>query len=65
MDSKFLLGFETDLDNIDNEDLMATFLAMNAKDFCKKAKKDRQTSCKNEKKQNNLVEKIFDYIYVA
>lgn len=40
-DSKFLLGSEANLDNVDNKDLMATFLAMNAKDFLKKTKKDK------------------------
>ena len=48
-DSEFLLRFKTDLDNIDDKDLMATLLATDAEDSRMKAKKDKQTSCTNEK----------------
>lgn len=62
---KFLLEFKVDLNKVNNEDLMAIFLAINAKDSYKKVKKDKQISCINKKKQNILIDKIFDYIYVA
>lgn len=44
---------------------MTTFLAINAKDSCKKIKNNNQTNCIDEKKQKNLAKKIFDYIYIA
>lgn len=64
-DSESILGSKADLDNVDDDDLMATLLATDVEDSRKKAKKDKQTSCTNEKKRDNLADKIFDYIYVA
>lgn len=65
LDLEFLLEFKVDLNKINNKDLMAIFLAINAKDSYKKVKKDKQINCIDKKKQNNLIDKIFDYIYVA
>lgn len=44
---------------------MAIFLATDAEDSCKKAKKDKQTSRIDEKKRENLANEIFDYIHIA
>lgn len=48
LDSESIPESKADLDNIDNDDLMATFLATDVEDFYKKAKKDKQTSCINK-----------------
>lgn len=64
-DSESLLESKVNLDNVNNKDLIATFLAMNTENSCKKAKKDKQTSRTNKKKQVNFTDKIFDYIYVV
>lgn len=63
--SESLLESKVDLDNINNKDLIATFLATDTENSCKKAKKDKQTSRTNKKKQDNFTDKIFDYIYIA
>ena len=44
---------------------MTTFLAIDAKDSCKKAIKDKQTSHINNNKHDNLIDKNFDYIHIA
>lgn len=48
LDSESIPESKADLDNIDNDDLMATFLATDVEDFYKKTKKDKQTSCINK-----------------
>lgn len=64
-DSESVLRSEADLDDINNDNLVATLLAIDAEDSCKKAKKNKQTSCTNKKKRDNFVDEIFDYIYVV
>lgn len=65
MDSKSVQGSKADLDDIDNEDLMASFLTTDAENFHKKIKNNNQTNFINKKKTNNFADKIFDYIHVV
>lgn len=48
-DSKLILGSKSDLDNVNNKNMMATLLATDAENSYKKAQKDKQTSCTNRK----------------
>lgn len=65
LDLESLLEFEANLNNIINKNLIATLMATDVKHFCKKIKNDKQINCINEKKQDNLADKIFDYIYMV
>lgn len=65
LDSESVLRSKADLENINNNNLIITFLATNAENSCNKGKKDKQTNHTNEKKQDNFADKIFDYIYIA
>lgn len=65
LDSKSIIRSKADLNNIDNNDKITTLLDIDVKKSQKIRKKDKNTSCITEKEQDNLVDEIFDYIYIT
>lgn len=53
-DSKSLLESEIDLDDIDDKNLMTTFLATDVGDSCKKVKKDSKLVAPMKKNKTTL-----------
>lgn len=62
---KLLSKSKINLGNINNKDLMATLLAINIENYCKKAKKINNLIVLMKKKYYNFADKIFNYIHIA
>lgn len=65
LDSKSIIGLKVNFDDIDNDDIMTIFLTTDVEGSQEQKKKDEQTNCTNEKKRENLSDKVFHYIYIA